>query len=133
MLGVQNLPAAAARIGLRPGDPVFVAPDGTVDRDLLDFVRSLAFRDLERETKRNYATDIRPLLTFLSSRGVPWRQATRQDLADYRHWRCRAPQNSRRIKPQVRGVSHNTRELTESAARSPRRTRVRPRRSSCSI
>ncbi|MFF0110855.1 hypothetical protein [Streptomyces hirsutus] len=25
-------------------------------------------------------------------------------------------------KPQVRGVSHSTRELTESAARSPRRT-----------
>ncbi|MBV1949745.1 site-specific integrase [Streptomyces sp. BV129] len=97
VLGVQDLSAEVARIGLRPGDPVFVAPDGTVDRDLLDFVRSVEFRDLERETKRNYATDIRPLLTFLSSRGVLWRQATRQDLADYRHWRCRAPQNPRRI------------------------------------
>ncbi|MFJ1598587.1 site-specific integrase [Streptomyces sp. NPDC088261] len=97
VLGVQDLPSAVARIGLRPGDPVFVAPDGTVDRDLLDFVRSAEFRNLERETKRNYATDIRPLLTFLSSRGVPWRRATRQDLADYRHWRCRAPENPRRI------------------------------------
>lgn len=83
VLGVQDLPAEVARIGLRPGDPVFVAPDGTVDRDLLDFVRSVEFRDLERETKRNYATDIRPLLTFLSSRGVLWRQATRQDLAEF--------------------------------------------------
>ncbi|WP_435857429.1 site-specific integrase, partial [Streptomyces longwoodensis] len=97
VLGVQDLPAAVARIGLRPGDPVFVAPDGTVDRDLLDFVRSHAFRNLERETKRNYATDIRPLLTFLSSRRVPWRRATRQDLADYRHWRCRAAENPGRI------------------------------------
>ncbi|POX50632.1 site-specific integrase [Streptomyces sp. Ru72] len=97
VLGVQDLPAAVARIGLRPGDPVFVAPDGTVDRDLLDFVRSHDFRNLERETKRNYATDIRPLLTFLSSRGVPWRRATRQDLADYRHWRCRAAENPGRI------------------------------------
>jgi hypothetical protein len=68
-VGVQDLPAAVVRIGLRPGDPVFVAPDGTIDRDLLDFVRSSEFRNLERETKRNYATDIRPLLTFLSSRG----------------------------------------------------------------
>jgi hypothetical protein len=91
------LPAAVARIGLLPGDPVFVAPDGVVDRDLLDFVCSAEFRYLERETKRNYATDIRPLLSFLSSRGVPWRRATRQDLADYRHWRCQAPQNPRRV------------------------------------
>ncbi|MEU3262157.1 site-specific integrase [Streptomyces albidoflavus] len=63
----------------------------------MDFVRSVEFRDLERETKRNYATDIRSLLTFLSSRGVLWRRATRQDLAEYRHWRCWAPQNPRRI------------------------------------
>ena len=56
---------------------MFVASDGTVDRDLLDFVRSHEFRNLERETKRNYTTDIRPLLTFLSSRRVPWRRATR--------------------------------------------------------
>lgn len=97
VLGVQDLPSAIGRIGLRPGDPVFVAPDGTVDRELLDFVRSSEFRNLERETKRNYATDIRPLLTFLSSRGVLWRRATRQDLADYRHWRCRAPENPGRV------------------------------------
>lgn len=97
VLGVQDLPSAVARIGLRPGDPVFVAPDGVVDRDLLDFVRSVEFRNLEPETKRNYVTDIRPLLTFLSLHGVWWRRATRQDLADYRHWRCRAPQNPWRI------------------------------------
>lgn len=97
ILGVQNLPEAVARIGLRPGDPVYIRPDGTVDRDFLDFVRSEAFRNLERETKRNYGTDYRPLLTFLSSRGVSWREATQQDLADYRHWRCRAPENPRRI------------------------------------
>ena len=97
VLGVKALPAAVARIGLQPGDPVFVAPDFTVDLDLLDFVRSKDFRSLERETKRNYATDIRLLLTFLSSRGVRWMAATDQDLADYRAWRCRAPQNPVRI------------------------------------
>jgi hypothetical protein len=97
VLGVQALPAAVARIGLQPGDPVFVAPDFTVDPGLLDFVRSKDFRSLERETKRNYATDIRLLLTFLSSRGVRWTAATERDLADYRAWRCRAPQNPARI------------------------------------
>ncbi|MCX4490001.1 integrase [Streptomyces anulatus] len=97
VLGVQNLPQAVGRIGLRPGDPVFVRPDGTVDVDLLDFVRSKDFRTLERESKRNYATDIRILLEFLSSRGVPWKKATERDLADFRDWRCRAPENPQRI------------------------------------
>jgi hypothetical protein len=47
---------------------MFVSPDFAVDHELLDFVRLSDFRHLERETKRNYATDIRLLLTFLSSR-----------------------------------------------------------------
>lgn len=97
VLGVEDLPAAVARIGLQAGDPVFVAPDGTVDPGLLQFVLSGSFRFLERETKRNYATDIRPLLTFLTLRGVPWRRASRRDLADYRHWRCRAVENPQRV------------------------------------
>ncbi|MGW2784919.1 integrase [Streptomyces populi] len=97
VLGVQDLPEAVARIGLRPGDPVYVRPDGIVDQDFLDFVRSEVFRNLERETKRNYGTDYRPLLSFLSSRGLSWRDATPQDLSDYRHWRCDAPENPGRI------------------------------------
>ena len=51
VLGVNDLPEAVARIGLLPGDPVFVSPDFTVDADLLDFVRSRDSRGLERETK----------------------------------------------------------------------------------
>ncbi|WP_327172585.1 site-specific integrase [Streptomyces sp. NBC_01336] len=97
VLGVQNLPEAVARIGLRPGDPVFVRPDSLVDADLLDFIRSKEFRNLERESKRNYSTDIRILLEFLSSRGLSWREATEQDLADFRDWRCRAAENPQRI------------------------------------
>jgi hypothetical protein len=54
VLGVGDLPSAVARIGLQPGDPVFVSPDHTVDADLLNFVRSRDFRHLERETKRNW-------------------------------------------------------------------------------
>lgn len=97
VLGVRDLPGAVARIGLRPGDPVFVRPDGMVDTGLLDFVRSKEFRNLERESKRNYSTDIRILLEFLSSRGVSWQEATEQDLADFRDWRCQAPENPQRI------------------------------------
>jgi hypothetical protein len=49
VLGVKDLPTAVARIGLQPGDPVFVSPGSTVDLDLLDFVRSRDFRNLERK------------------------------------------------------------------------------------
>jgi site-specific recombinase XerD len=97
VLGVRDLPGAVAGLGLQAGDPVFLAPDCTVDRDLLGFVRSADFRGLERETKRNYAMDIRLLLDFLWSRDVPWRKASRGDMGDYRAWRCRAPENPRRI------------------------------------
>ncbi|MCA1217839.1 integrase [Streptomyces sp. 8L] len=95
--GFEDLPLAVEQIGLMPGDPVFIAPDFTIDSGLLDFVLSADFRFLERETKRNYATDIRILLTYLSSRGVYWRRASPQDLLNYRSWRCDAPQNPRRI------------------------------------
>lgn len=97
VLGVRDLPGAVGRMGLLHGDPVFLSPDFTVDLGLLDFVRSKDFRWLERETKRNYATDIRLLLSFLSSRGVRWREASEQDLADYRAWRCTAVQNPERV------------------------------------
>ncbi|MGW0828676.1 integrase [Streptomyces sp. NPDC002845] len=97
VLGVRALPEAVARIGLKPGDPVFVRPDGMVDADLLDFVRSSTFRNMERESKRNYSTDMRLLLEFLSSRETEWRHATQQDLDDFRDWRCEAPENPERI------------------------------------
>ena len=97
VLGVRDLPGAVSGLGLHAGDPVFLAPDFTVDLALLEFVRSSDFRWLERETKRNYATDIRLLLDFLWSRKVPWREASVRDLADFRQWRCRAPENPRRV------------------------------------
>ncbi|OKK09202.1 integrase [Streptomyces sp. CB02488] len=97
VLGVRNLPEAVARVGLKPGDPVFVRPDGMVDAGLLDFVLSHTFRNLERESKRNYSTDMRLLLNFLSSRDVEWLRATQQDLDDFRDWRCEAPENPEQI------------------------------------
>ncbi|PJT45777.1 integrase [Streptomyces albidoflavus] len=96
-IGFEDLASEVEQIGLMPGDPVFVAPDFTIDPDLLDFVLSEHFRFLKRETKRNYGTDIRILLTYLSSRGIDWRQASQQDLLNYRSWRCDAPQNPIRV------------------------------------
>ncbi|WP_436762768.1 site-specific integrase [Streptosporangium sp. V21-05] len=97
VLGIRDLPTAAAGIGLRPGDPVFVRPDFIVDAELLEFVLSPTFRKLERESRRNYATDIRLLLNWLWRRGLPWRQATEGDLQAYQEFRCRSPLNPVRV------------------------------------
>ena len=45
------------------------------------------FRRYTAETRRNYATDIALLLTFLWGRGKAWTDAVERDLEDYEHWR----------------------------------------------
>ncbi len=97
VLGVRDLPAAVAAVGLQPGDPVFVRPDFVVDPELLEFALSSEFHPLERETRRNYALDIRLLLTWLWRRGIPWRRATESDLRAYREFRCDSPLSPSRI------------------------------------
>ncbi|WP_327277091.1 site-specific integrase [Streptomyces sp. NBC_01224] len=97
MLGVRDLSAALDAVGLRPGDPVFVRPDFVVDAELLQFALSPEFRDLERESRRNYATDIRLLLSWLWQRGVPWQSATGADLRAYREFRVDSPMNPQRV------------------------------------
>ncbi|MFI9589784.1 hypothetical protein [Nonomuraea sp. NPDC052265] len=76
---------------------MFVRPDFQVDPDLLDFVMSRGFRYLARSTREDYATDIRLLLDWLWTRGVAWWQATEDDLAAYREFRCNSPLNPQRI------------------------------------
>lgn len=71
VLGVQDLPAAVARIGLRPGDPVFVAPDGTVDPELLEFVLSGSFRYLERSRKAGTPVNLAPPSATSSTTPTP--------------------------------------------------------------
>lgn len=55
------------------------------------------FRSFTTETKRNYATDICPLLTFLWRRGRGWLETTTRDLEDFEHWRRFADANPKRI------------------------------------
>ncbi|WP_405469309.1 integrase [Streptomyces anulatus] len=97
VLGIQGLMSEVQRIGLRPGDPVFVRPDFQVDPDLLDFVLTGPFHKLSRESRRNYATDIRPLLDWLWLRGRAWWQATEEDLTAYGEFRRFSPLNPRRV------------------------------------
>src|ERR1035441_615533 len=65
----QDLPAREDAVGVRAGDAIFLSPDYRVDPLLSLYGQSNVFRAYTSETKRNYATDIALLLTFLWSRG----------------------------------------------------------------
>ncbi|WP_327075537.1 site-specific integrase (plasmid) [Kitasatospora purpeofusca] len=96
---------------MRPGDAVFVGPDYRIDPLLCRFGQSSVFRGYERETRRNYATDIALLLTFLSARQRHWTDARDKDLDDFRSWRLEAPAN-----PALVGSSKWNRELAAFSA-----------------
>lgn len=86
-----------AEAGIRGGDPIFLSPDHRVDPVLGLYGRSRPFRRYTAETKRNYATDLALLLTFLWNRGLAWAQARPRDLEDFEDWRRFAESNPRRI------------------------------------
>ncbi|WP_255658728.1 integrase [Actinoplanes sp. L3-i22] len=83
--------------GVRAGDPIFLSPDHRVDPLLGAYVRSRTFRRYTAETKRNYATDLSLLLTFLWRRGRGWAAARSRDLTDFEDWRRFAEANPKRI------------------------------------
>ncbi|MEU1506293.1 integrase [Kitasatospora sp. NPDC005748] len=93
----KDLEERQRSVGVKPGDPIFLAPDHRVDGLLGLYVQCGSFRRHTPETKRNYATDICLFLTFLWGRGVVWEQAVERDLEDFEHWRRFAPENPRLI------------------------------------
>ncbi len=95
--GWDDLAAREREVGVRAGDPIFVAPDYRVDALLSRYVQSRKFRTYTAETRRNYATDITLLLDFLWGRGRGWTEARPRDLEDYEHWRRFELSNPKRI------------------------------------
>ncbi|MFE2711949.1 tyrosine-type recombinase/integrase [Streptomyces mirabilis] len=104
--GWGDLTQRQEAVDVRPGDPIFLAPDYRVDELLSLYVQSARFRRHTPETKRNYATDISLFLNFLWGRGYVWTQAMERDLEDFEHWRRFAPSN-----PRIIGGSKWNREL----------------------
>jgi hypothetical protein len=66
LTGWDDLVAREVEVGVQAGDPIFLAPDYRVDPVLALYGQSTTFRRYTAETRRNYATDICLLLTFLS-------------------------------------------------------------------
>ena len=97
LAGWEDLPAREDEAGVEAGDPIFLSPDHRVDLLLSLYTQAATFRGYTTETKRNYTTDIRLLLTFLWSRGKAWADAVPRDLEDYEHWRRFARRNPARV------------------------------------
>ncbi|MFJ4184138.1 integrase [Kitasatospora sp. NPDC089509] len=95
--GWEDLAQREEAVGVRAGDPIFLSPDYRVDPLLALFGQSRVFRGYTTETRRNYATDLVMLLTFLWGRGRVWPEATSRDLEDFEHWRRFAEENPRRV------------------------------------
>lgn len=108
--GWDALAEAERRVGIKPGDPILLAPDYRVDELLCLYFRTRRFRRYTTETKRNYVTDICLFLNFLWARGLVWTQAVADDVDDYEDWRRFAPEN-----PSPVGGSKWDRELTALA------------------
>ncbi|ASL10491.1 site-specific integrase [Mycobacterium intracellulare] len=97
LAGWADLANREESVGIRPGDPIFLAPDRRVDARLSTYAQTRIFRGYTAETRRNHVTDLRLFLTFLWAKKVGWWEATRDDVEDYEHWRRFAEHNPRRI------------------------------------
>ena len=65
LAGWEDLRSREDACGVRAGDAIFLSPDHRVDPLLSQYVQSAVSRRYTAETRRNYATDIALLLTFL--------------------------------------------------------------------
>lgn len=84
-------------LGLSQGAPFLLDPTGGPDTDVLAFFSSATFGLLSEQTQLSYAKDLRLFLSFLSSQGRGWREATWSEVLDYEHWRRRDAANPRRV------------------------------------
>ncbi|MFF0474394.1 integrase [Streptomyces sp. NPDC004284] len=97
LAGWADLTEREESVGVRPGDPIFLAPDYRVDELLSLYVASSPFRGYTTETKRNYSTDGCLFFNFLWQRGKIWTQAMESDVNDFQYWRQESLDNPVRI------------------------------------
>lgn len=92
---IEGLGTRERHLGLLPGHPFLLRPDGSADADVLAFFASSSFKLLSEQTRLSYAKDLRLFLSFLESKS--WRDCTPADLLDFEHWRRRDAANPRRV------------------------------------
>jgi hypothetical protein len=84
-------------LGLRPGQPFLLPPDGAPDLDVLAYFFSPSFGLLSEQSQLSYAKDLRLFLSFMEGQGRQWREASADDGLDYEFWRRRDERNPRRV------------------------------------
>lgn len=94
---LEGLGARERHLGLLPGHPFLLRPDGSADVDVLAFFASSSFKLLSEQTRLSYAKDLRLFLSFLESQSKSWRECTPTDLLDFEHWRRRDSGNPRPV------------------------------------
>ena len=77
--------------------PVLIAPDGSCDVRLCEFLASSHFARLSSSTKKSYAADLRMWLEYLGNRGKTWSQAFPRDVNTYWLWRSRSDLNEHSV------------------------------------
>jgi hypothetical protein len=68
--GEAELIGRERALGLRPGQPFLLRPDGVPDVDVLGYFASPSFGLLSDQTQLSYAKDLRLFLSFLEGRGA---------------------------------------------------------------
>lgn len=96
-LGEEAVRAREVALGLSPGQPFLLRPDGEADVDVLAYFFSSSFGLLSEQTQLSYAKDLRIFLSFLEGQGRAWRSASVDDALDYEFWRRRDERNPRRV------------------------------------
>lgn len=97
VVGEERIRDREAALGLRPGQPFLLQPDGSPDLDVLAYFFSPSFGLLSEQSQMSYAKDLRLFLSFMEGQGRPWREASVDDGLDYEFWRRRDERNPRRV------------------------------------
>ena len=95
--GWEDLEGAERALGIQPGQPFLLRPDGSADAGVSAYFASAAFRKLAFDSQISYATDIKVFLSFLERQGTDWREVTPETLLDFEYWRRRDEHNSSRV------------------------------------
>ena len=95
--GWEELEQVERELGIEPGQPFLLKPDGSSDTLVSAYFASTKFRRLARGSQVSYAMDLKVFLSFLELHGTSWRDATHDTILDYEFWRRRDDRNPRRV------------------------------------
>lgn len=94
---LTDLEERERKVGIRPGSPILLRPDGSVDLDVQRYLTSGSFRRLSAVSQLGYAHNLRAHFSHLWSQGVDWSDATADDLENWSSWRQEDKRNPRRV------------------------------------